>query len=316
MLLGRSWLAQTNCMINWSSHLATLCINCVPLTCPSANKPFPSPIASVEAALLSQASNDHSLSTVWIQDQENPSHGWHVSQSLLSTQAQHQTANHVHHYWLPRARYHLMPNTPQQYCAKLPSPSSTMAHHIWVPKKLLHAQGYYDGATTFWVPKASFPFVSQHSPPSRVSPQRCPTSHTFPHKSTNAPTTALDSPPSYIPQSCGPKATLPSLNKTPIVDTCDPTALLPSRSTSTLPTTCRPPTSFLSSDFLPHKLSKNSFSSSLAAPTPLDHISHLSLVPIHPMVVEPSSSNILDITLPPTQAMALQLKLFNQTIFA
>ena len=87
MLLGRSWLAQTNCMINWSSRLATLCINCVPLTCPSANKPFPSPIASVEAALLSQASNDHSLSTTWIQDQENPSHAWHVSQSLLLAQA-------------------------------------------------------------------------------------------------------------------------------------------------------------------------------------------------------------------------------------
>ena len=114
MILGRSWMAQTHCLIDWSSQSSTLCINSTNLTCFSANTPSTTLDNSSKGIDESNHPITKTTTMVWIQDEKNHDFGWQVPKALLSTQKQGRKSHHKASYWLPRASYKKMPPKPQQ----------------------------------------------------------------------------------------------------------------------------------------------------------------------------------------------------------
>ena len=85
MILGQSWMAQTNCLIDWSSRSSTLCIDFVNITCFSVDMPS----SSLDKSSTRVDDSNHPIAKKttmdWIQDEQSLDFGWQVPKALLST---------------------------------------------------------------------------------------------------------------------------------------------------------------------------------------------------------------------------------------
>ena len=87
MILGESWMAQTNCLIDWSSRSSTLCINSINITCFSADMLSSIPNNSSNGDDSSSHSIEDTTTKVYVQDDHNIGFAWQVYKPFLSTQA-------------------------------------------------------------------------------------------------------------------------------------------------------------------------------------------------------------------------------------
>ena len=90
VVLGRQWIGATNCQINWTSRKYSLQVNSVNLTGLSSELETPPKLApksppSNEAS-TSKTMQDRTEPVYWIQDVENPTHGWRATQTSLHNQ--------------------------------------------------------------------------------------------------------------------------------------------------------------------------------------------------------------------------------------
>ena len=98
VILGQSWMAQTHCLIDWSSRSSTLRNNSTNLTCFSADIPS---IALDNCSKGVHESNHPIVETttmVWIQDEQNHDFGLQVPKDLPFAQAQGRKSHHIASY--------------------------------------------------------------------------------------------------------------------------------------------------------------------------------------------------------------------------
>ena len=71
MILGRSWMAQTHCLIDWSLRSSILRINSTNLTCFSADIPSTTLDNSSKGVDESNHPIVETTTTIWIQNEKN-----------------------------------------------------------------------------------------------------------------------------------------------------------------------------------------------------------------------------------------------------
>ena len=194
VVLGRQWIAAHNFQINWTTRGYTLHVNSINLRGKSSkleNLTSQQGVLSSKSPALNVPSSLQS-SYVWVQDVDNPTHGWKASKSLLHSQGYGRGERQNSQCWLPRSSYSHLPNAmihqnsqqfhqqtrtnklmwvpksqknhppkkpshglKSDYKRSINSRTNNMNKQIWIPKAIIKAQ--WDGKSTFqiWVPKHS-----------------------------------------------------------------------------------------------------------------------------------------------------------------
>ena len=137
LVLGRQWIGQTNFQINWATRKYTALIDSIELVGQSSELEDP--------PQPKQSQEDNSGSPIklaqpsfaWIQDEENPTHGWKANMELLQVQgykAQQSGRSKMIKCWVPRSSYQALPVQCQKavnYRQKAQKKEATM---VWRPK--------------------------------------------------------------------------------------------------------------------------------------------------------------------------------------
>ena len=142
-----------NCQLDWTSHEYSLQVNSINLTslsfelkAPPKKTPKPSPLNKASTSKSMQCPDK---SVYWIQDVENPTHGWEAKKTSLHNQGYGRGESSTQQCWVPKATYASLPAHLQQkylFDAK-PKPTTNSikpnppkqtakppAKQVWIPK--------------------------------------------------------------------------------------------------------------------------------------------------------------------------------------
>ena len=169
VVLGRQWIGATNCQIDWTSRKYSLQVNSVSLTGLSSElktppKQAPKSPPSNEAS-PSNTMPHHHEPVYWIQDAENPTHGWRATQTSLHNQGYGRGESSAHQYWVPKEAYTQLPAHFQQRAPTVANATTPKRPKTKSPKTNLSTQQTNRSTKQVWVPKGQKPSSASTKPP-------------------------------------------------------------------------------------------------------------------------------------------------------
>lgn len=89
VVLGRQWMGQTNCQLNWATQQYTIMLNLFTLTRKSTE--VEAPLASSSLMFLptnpsTSSTSLHCCTHIWIKDVDDPTRGWQASLASIHNQ--------------------------------------------------------------------------------------------------------------------------------------------------------------------------------------------------------------------------------------